>query len=249
MYRYLIFTILFTSISICQEIEEKTIEDNIIMFSLNHALQIPGGDLAKRFGNNSDISGTIMYKMKNNLLLSLETGFLFGGQVKENNLFNAIDGNNGSLISQNGEIPIIRLFQRGTRMDFNIGKYFTIPMEKSESGIVISIGIGYLYHKIFIETLTIELPQLNEELIKGYDRLCAGITTKQFIGYMHFSKKNNIRYLIGLESIQAFTKSLRGYNYNTQSIDNAQRKDYLFGFKTGFIIPINQRKVERYYIY
>ena len=229
--------------------EKKPKGDDIIMFSLNHSLQIPGGDLSKRFGNNSDISGTIMHKTKNNLIFNLEAGFLFGGNVKETNLFNAIDGNNGDLISQNGEIPIIRLFQRGTRVDFNFGKYFTIPMKHSESGIVISIGMGYLYHKIFIETLTIELPQLNEELIKGYDRLCAGLTTKQFIGYMHFSKKNNIRYLIGLESIQAFTKSLRGYNYNTQSIDDAQRKDYLFGFKTGFIIPINQRKVERYYIY
>jgi hypothetical protein len=249
MYRYLIFTILFSSISICQEVEKKTKEENIIMFSINHTVQIPGGDLAKRFGINSDISGTIMCKTKNNLLLSLETGFLFGGHVKENNLFNAIDGDDGSLISQNGEIPIIRLFQRGGHLDVNIGKYLKIPMKKSDSGILISIGMGYLYHKIFIETLTIELPQLNEELIKGYDRLCAGVTTKQFIGYMYFSKKNNIRFLIGLESIQAFTKSLRGYNYNTQSIDNAQRKDYLFGFKTGFIIPINQRKVERYYIY
>ena len=249
MYRYLIFTILFTNISICQEIEKKTKGENVIMFSLNHSFQIPSGDLAKRFGNNSDVSGTIMYKTKNNLLFNLETGFLFGEHVKENNLFNAIDGDNGSLISQNGEIPIIRLFQRGARMDFNIGKYLTIPMKNSESGILISIGMGYLYHKIFIETLTIDLPQLNEELIKGYDRLCAGITTKQFIGYMHFSKKTNIRYLIGLESIQAFTKSLREYNYNTQSIDDVQRKDYLFGFKTGFIIPINQRKVERYYIY
>ena len=249
MYRCLIFTLLLTGISICQEIEKKTKGDNEIIFSINHSLQIPGGDLAKRFGYNSDISGTIMYKTTKKLIFNLEAGFLFGGDVKENNLFNAIDGNNGTLISQNGEIPIIRLFQRGARVDFNLGKHFTIPMKNSESGIFISIGMGYLYHKIFIETLTIELPQLNEELIKGYDRLCAGFTTKQFIGYMHFSKKNNIRYLIGIESIQAFTKSLRGYNYNTQSINNTQRRDYLFGFKTGLIIPIKKRKAERYYIY
>ena len=28
-------------------------------------------------------------------------------------------------------------------------------------------GVGYIYHKIFIETLTIQLPQLDDELIKG----------------------------------------------------------------------------------
>ncbi len=249
MYRHLIFTILFTSIIFCQENNDKIKNENLIFFSLNHSIQFPGGDLAKRFGSNSDVSGTFMYKTQKNIIFNVESGFLFGNNVKDNALFNAIDGDNGSLISQNGEIPTIRLFQRGGHVDFNIGKYIKLKNKNSDSGILISIGMGYLYHKIFIETLTIELPQLSEELLKGYDRLSAGIATKQFIGYLHFSKKNNIRYLIGLESIQAFTQSLRGYNYNSQSIDNFKRKDYLFGLKTGFIIPINQRKVERYYIY
>ena len=110
--------------------------------------------------------------------------------LKETNLFDAIDGNNGTLISQNGEIPTIRLFERGAHMEICGGKYFSVESEKRESGIMISIGTGYMYHKIFIETLTTALPQLNDELIKGYDRLCGGLLTKQFIGYLHFSKKN-----------------------------------------------------------
>ena len=72
--------------------------------------------------------------------------------------------------------------------------------------LVFYFGLEWAIYIIkFIETLTVELPQLNEELIKGYDRLRAGFTTKQFIGYMYFSK-NNIRYLIGIESTKLLLK-------------------------------------------
>ena len=217
--------------------------------SVNHTFQIPAGDLAKRFGSNSNISLTASYKTHNDLIFEINGGVLFGPTVKEDNLFNAINGDNGTLISQNGEIPTIRLFQRGGHIDISSGKYFSLNSEKSESGIVLSIGTGYIYHKIFIETLTTELPQLNEELTKGYDRLSGGLLTKQFIGYLHFSKKTNIRYLIGLECVQAFTRDLRGYNYTTQTYVTENRRDYLFGIKCGFIVPIKQRQKERYYYY
>ena len=103
-------------------------------------------------------------------------------------------------------------------------------MKNSESGIFISIGMGYLYHKMFIETLTIELPQLNEELIKAMIDYTQGSQLNN-LSDICTSVKNNIRYLIGIESIQAFTKSLRGYNYNTQSINNTQRRDYFIWFE------------------
>ena len=74
-----------------------------------------------------------------------------------------------------------------------------------------------MYHKIFIETITVAIPQLNEELLKGYDRLSGGIVTKQFIGYFYFSKKNNIRFFFGIESVQGFTKDLREYSYTSQT--------------------------------
>ena len=230
--------------------QESNKEKNDILFiSVNHALQIPGGDLAQRFGTNSDISLTLSYKTNNDFIFEINGSVLFGPTVKENNVFDAINGDNGTLISQNGEIPTIRLFERGGHIDISCGRYFSLKSEKSESGIMLSIGTGYLYHKIFIETLTTELPQLSEELIKGYDRLSGGLLTKQFIGYLHFSKKTNIRYLFGLEFIQAFTKDLREYNYTNQAYVTANRMDYLFGLKCGFIVPIKQRQQERYYYY
>ena len=241
MLNFLIFIVFASYVVVGQESKD------ILSLSLNHTVQFPAGDLKTRFGHNSNINGTVLYEF-NEIILSAELGGIFGSQVKENNLFNAIDGNNGNLISQNGEIPTIRLFQRGGYMDVSIGKYIKIGNQQ-KSRIVISIGLGYLYHKIFIETLTTELPQLNNDIIKGYDRLCGGLFTKQFLGYRLKSEKSNVQFLIGCEFMQAFTKDLRQYNYTIQEEVSINRKDYLLGLKTGFIIPINQRKTGKYYYY
>ena len=164
-------------------------------------------------------------------------------------MFEPINGDDGDLISQNGEINDIRFFERGAHLDFSIGKYFKLPSKKNESAIILSIGTGYLYHKIFIETLVTEIPQLSEELLKGYDRLAGGVSIKQFIGYLYFSKNNNIRFLIGLETVQGFTKDLREYNYTSQTYVHEKRLDHLIGLKTGFIIPIKKRNTGKYYYY
>ena len=240
---------LISSTLVCQERNEGQKTNHSILLSINHAFQFPYGDMSKRFGNNSDISSTIMYKTSNNWMINLEGGFLFGPTVKENNIFNSIDGNNGDLINPVGEIPTIRLFERGAHLDISVGKYFSLKNKKHESGLVLSLGSGYMYHKIFIETITSELPQLNEELLKGYDRLSGGILLKQFFGYYFFSNRTNIRFFIGLEAIQGFTKNLRGYNYNTQTYVDTKRKDYLFGLKYGLIIPLKKRNTGKYYYY
>ena len=247
--RILLLITLASSALLAQVIEKDSQKNKLLLLSINHTFQIPAGNMADRFGNNSNISATVLYKTNKNVTIHLECGALFGPTVKEENLFDPINGNNGELISQTGEIPTIRLFERGAYIDINIGKHIQVSKNNDESGVLISLGAGYLYHKILIETLTTSLPQLNEDLIKGYDRLCGGVLAKEFIGYLHFSKKNNIRYIIGLEFIQAFTKDLRQYNYTTQSINNQKRIDHLFGLKTGFIIPITKRTSERYYYY
>lgn len=247
--RYLYIIYFLSTLTILSQESQIPINTQTIFFSINHAYQTPVGNLSNRFGHNSDISFTLAYLAKNNILVNLEAGFLFGPTVKEPTLFQLIDGDNGNLISQNGEIPTIRLFERGGHIDLNCGKFFEFKNTKNRSGIVLTFGLGYIYHKIFIETLVTQLPQINETLLKGYDQLHGGIVSKEFIGYMHLSKLNNIRFLIGLEAMQGFTKNLRGYNYDTQLFTDNTQIDHLIGIKCGIIIPIKQRSVERYYYF
>ncbi|MBF25343.1 MAG: hypothetical protein CMP49_02350 [Flavobacteriales bacterium] len=249
MNKLLIFFVFTSYLTLTQNNKQIGIQGDELFLSINHSFQIPSGDLANRFGNNSDLSLSLLYKKSNSLIVNFEGGAIFGPLVKEDNIFESIDGNEGVLISQNGEIPIIRLFERGARCDLSIGKFFSLTNDKYQSGIIISIGTGYMYHKILIETIVTELPQLNEELIKGYDRLCGGLLTKQFIGFMYFGNNNNIRFFLGLEAIQAFTKDLREYSYTTQEYLDENRLDYLFGLKCGFLIPIKKRNTGKYYYY
>ena len=102
--KYLCIICLFSySILFAQDKQNKL--SSTILFSVNHSLQKPLGELNKRFGINSDLSITTYWINSNNTIFSLEAGFLFGPTVKDNSIFNGIDGNNGYLISQNGEIP------------------------------------------------------------------------------------------------------------------------------------------------
>ena len=140
MNKVFIVIFLISSILLCQEKNEEQIKDHSILLSINHTIQIPYGDMAKRFGFSSDISSTIIYKTSNNWMINFEGGFLFGPHVKENNIFDAIDGNNGDLISPVGEIPTIRLFERGGHLDISLGKYFSLKNKKHESGLVLSLG-------------------------------------------------------------------------------------------------------------
>ena len=249
----IIIIILLSSELMSQELQKDTQKQSDILLSINHTFQIPGGDLSDRFGNNSNISMSIIYKNKHDFTITLEGGVIFGSEIKEKyniyNLFAPIIGDDGDLISQNGETPEIRLFERGGMFDINFGKYFKFNSTENESGILVSIGLGYIYHKIFIETIVTELPQLNDELLKGYDRLAGGVSIKQFVGYLYFSENNNIRFLIGLETVQGFTKDLREYNYTSQTYVHEKRLDHLIGLKTGFIIPIKKRNTGKYYYY
>ena len=127
-----ILIIVFGGVLFCasQEMVDKN-NSSTFLFSLNHSLQVPAGDLSKRYGNSSNISSSLMYKTKKDMFLSFEFGFNFGSNVKESNIFESIDGNNGYLISQNGEIPTIRLFQRGGTADISAGKFLKFNSKKT----------------------------------------------------------------------------------------------------------------------
>ena len=61
-------------------------------------------------------------------------------------------------------------------------------LENNLSGIYISTGIGYLQHQIFIDTKNQNIPQLDEEMKKGYDRFSNGLSTKFSIDYKYYNK-------------------------------------------------------------
>jgi len=224
-------------------------ETNIFMFALNYSHQFPEFDLKNRFGPNSAIGISLTKKNNSNYLFTFSGNWIIGNNIKEENIFNPIDGNNGDIINIDGQIPIIRLFERGAQLHFDFGKKIELNINNAESGIIPSFGLGYVYHKIFIETLMGEIPQLNENLLKGYDRLTGGFSLKQSIMFMYLSNNQKINFHIGLEIIECWTKDLRIQNYSTGITENENRFDLFIGLKAGWILPLRKRTTSSFYYY
>ena len=241
-----IFILIIIPIIVFSQTDET--KTSSFMFSVDYAYQFPAFDLKDRFGNNSSLGASLIQKNKNGYLLSLSGRWLFGNNIKEENIFDFIDGENGDIININGQIPIIRLFERGAQLHINFGKKLNLNIKKSESGIVPSIGFGYVYHKIFIETLLGETPQLNENLIKGYDRLSGGFSLKQSLTFMYLSDNNMKNFNFGIEIVECWAKDLRNYHYSNNSIPK-KRFDVFIGLKFGWIVPLKKRTTSNYYYY
>jgi len=230
---------------------QTSVKDSTIftaLFFASYAYQVPGNDLAKRFGNNSNIGGGCLIKTDKNLLFGIDFNFLFSNKVNEkDSLFKHISTSDGFIIGQDGLYAEVHLWQRGFNTSFKMGKLFPVFGPNPNSGIAIILGIGYLTHKIRIENRDKTAPPINGDYKRGYDRLSAGLSTSQFIGYMHLGNNKLISFFAGFELTQAWTKSRRIYDFDKMSRNDDKYFDTLYGIKIGWIIPLYKRLPDKYY--
>ncbi len=231
---------------------QKNIKDNaesMPMISFTYGYYFPGGDLAKRFGNNSGIGGAFQYKLKNNILLGVDGNFMFSRNVKEDSLLTSIDSDeNGYVFNKDGQVSQILLFERGYTLGATVGKIFPIIGPNPNSGLLIKAGVGFMQHKIRIEHQNDRIPQLEGDYKKGYDLLTNGLMLSQFIGYFNMSNSKFANFYIGYEIMEGFTKNRRQFNYATKSFDTTGRTDIWSGFKVGWCILLYKRTASNYYI-
>ena len=232
--------------AISQEKGRKEINSKIIQ--CNYTFQIPINKLAIDFGTNSAL-GLSFINNKSDFLLGLDANFMFGNNIKNDSLLQRIATEEGWLINASGELDTVLLYERGWNSHILLGKSFRFS-KKSLTGIYLYAGIGYIQHKIRLESNKTDLPQFEGDYIKGYDKFTNGLSTKLSVDYLYFSKQNSIKYNIGLEFINALTKNKRTYDFSTmQEYDNNLRIDQLIGMKFGIIIPINRNNEEKFYYY
>jgi len=218
---------------------------NAILFDYTH--QFPMFDLEKEFGDNSSVGISFIRKTNTNWLFAIDGSYIFGEKVKNEDLFDIIATEDGSLINKDGLFANVITFERGFSTFLSGGKAFLFSKENG-SGIYLTSGIGYMQHKIRIQTQEDFIPHLDDEYKKGYDRLSGGFSMKLNANYMYFSKKNNIKFFAGVELIKGWTKNLRAYNFDEMKYtSNEVRNDVLIGVKIGFIIPIFRRNQEEFH--
>lgn len=213
----------------------------------SYAIQFPDGDLAKRFGWNSNLGLDFAYKLKNNWILGINGSFIFGGTIRETHMFDSIVTSQGYVINTDGKYTDLRLYERGFTVSLTGGKVFPVWGPNKNSGFLIRGGLGFLQHNIRIETTGNLAPQLGPDYRKGYDRLTNGLMLSQFIGYLYLSNNRLFNFYCGFELMEAFTENRRTVNFDTGKHDGTKRFDALEGFRVGFILPLYKRDISNYY--
>jgi hypothetical protein len=228
--------------------------DSIVFTSLvspSAAICFPGGDLADRFGVNGALGGGFMIKTRKNWLYGLQYDFLFGNDVKQQEILDNLKTSGGFIISEAGTPAEIDMFERGHSVLLKGGKI--VPHLWGENtrigpnencGLLFMAGIGWLQHTIHITGTTL---QLTKEYKQGYDRLTYGLSASQFIGYFHLSNNRMLNFYIGMEFIEGWTVNRRGYNFDEMAADSEGRLDVMTCFKAGWMLPLYKKVSDEFY--
>jgi len=216
------------------------------LFGVNFGGQVPFGDLANRFGLNLRAGGSFLIKTKKNWVYGVDAFYMFSKNVKEDvtkNLKNA----EGQVTDNEGYPADLRITERGVGVHAQFGRVFNFDKELPNSGIIVTVGVGYLQHKINLYDVQRRIAAIHGDLIKGYDRLSGGISYSQFIGYLHISENRFLNYYLGFEFYETFARSFSKVNYTTGLPDTKQRFDGLVGFRLGWILPLYKKQPKEYY--
>jgi hypothetical protein len=228
----------------------KTAEaDKIAMIFPALGFQMPGGDMADRFGVSSSIGPGFQVKTKSNWIFGADINFIFGNQISEDSLIQNLLTVDGFVISDQGQVADLSFYERGFFAAARVGKVIPVFGSNPNSGIMITVGAGMLQHKIRIAVEDNLAAALRDDYKKGYDRLTNGFSTTQFIGYMHVGESRVSNFFAGFEFVQGWTKNRRSMNFDTMRRDDAERLDLLYGVKVGWLIPFRKRDAKDYYYY
>ena len=231
-------------------IAQKSASDSaekVFLLGPSFAYQVPGGDLVERFGYNFNVGGSFMRKLKSNWIFGIEGQFIFGDQLKQNNILDSISTQQGFLIGTNGVYADVFLYERGLQFFVKAGKVFPQFGSNPNSGIMATVGVGILQHKIRIENDDNNVPQVHSDYLKGYDRLTNGLSITEYIGWLYLGNNRIANFSAGFEFTQAFTQNRRSFNFDEMKRDDTRRLDLLFGLRLSWYIPFYKKKPRDFY--
>jgi hypothetical protein len=187
------------------------------------------------------------WKFKNNFYFGADGGFVFGNRLKDSSMFDDIYNSQGYISGWGGNQADVKFFMRGASAHIDLGYVWSGIGVNPNSGLWLKFGMGYFMHKIRIESLYDDVPQLEGEYRKGYDRFTMGFSTKQFIGYLYQADTKILNFYIGCEFVQGWDKMVRSYQFDLGGPDVELKLDFLISPKIGWLIPIYKRTPKEFY--
>ena len=230
----------------------QSIKDSSVFIPLitaGYGYYLPGGDMVNRFGANSSVFLNSELKLQSNWIVGVNGSYIFGKKIKDTPFYNITKDE--VFINSEGDQADVRLFERGFTVSATFGRMFATSKKRPNCGIVANVGAGFIQHKIKIEVIGNNVPQLDKNYKKGYDRLTNGLLLSQNIGYMFLSNNHLVNFYVGLEVMEGFTRNRRIYDFEKMQADTKSRMDILTGVKVAWILPLYKKvvKADNYYIY
>ncbi len=206
-------------------------------------------DLADRYGFLNHVGLMTGFKTKKNYFFGLNSCFLFGNDVRLKGVFDHLTDEYGNITDINGDIAALVVFSRGFSSNLTVGKILPFLNLNKNSGVFIHGGVGFLLHKMKIETNEQVVPQLELDYKKGYDRLTTGINFHYFIGYNFMATGRGYHFYGGLYGQNGFTKNRRDlfYDQPNEAVSKDIRRDTQIGLRLGWVIPIYKRQPKEFY--
>lgn len=246
--KFLFLLLFFTSTIFAQQ----NLKDSVIStpwVAVHYGGNIPQKDLAKKFGYLNHLGFIAGYKTNKNWFWGVESNFIFGDKINATGLFDELVDSNGNISDVNGDIAKVLVLARGFNANLSIGKVLPYLSFTKNSGFFINGGLGFLAHKMRVETQDHVVPQIELDYRKGYDRLVQGINFHQFLGYAFMSNSSLIKFYGGFYAQQGFTRNQRTIFFDQPNIPVSKEiiKDFQIGFRAGWFIPIYKRKPKDFY--
>ncbi|MDY0101653.1 MAG: hypothetical protein RBS07_01865 [Lentimicrobium sp.] len=232
---------------------QKSIGDSAIVAHLiygTYSYEIPGQDMAGRFGGFSQVGPGYLLKTRSNWILGVESSFGFGSTIKnEDEILKGITTSDGNVIDMSGVYADFQFNMRSFSAMGRVGKVIPVLGPNKNSGIMLTAGLGYLQHKIYIEHKDKSAPQITGEYVKGYDELKRGFVTNVFLGYLYLGNSNKVNFFAGLDFNLGFMKSGRPYSFTEMKFNTGSFTDTYGGVKVGWIFPVYKRAPKEFYYY
>lgn len=219
------------------------------LFQFQFGGYVPFGDMAELYGPFGSGGISVGRKTKSNFIFGADFNYFFGTQVHDaDTRFSELRFENGMVLGNEGEFIDVIVQKRGFAAGFYGGKIFNVFGPNPNSGLEIRLGVNFLEHRTWIESRMADIPPLEGEYRKGYDRKRAGFAAYQFIGYRNFSNSRFANFFVGVDFYQAFTVDYRTYNIDQMEFTDGEYFDFIVGIKAGWVIPIYKQLDERFYV-
>lgn len=213
-------------------------EVNGVLVQFEYGFSLPMHDLKERFGNFSSLGvSPLMYFHKPKISIGPAFHYHFGRSLKMDALSNIRD-EYGNIIGSDTQAATVEQRMRALNYGIYVSKLFNFSNTWDVHGLEIGLETGMLQHWYRLQDDSRTTTQLIDEYSMGYDLLTGGMYIEPHIAYTLMSHNERLNFKVGVKYNVAFTKDLRGYNYNTYEEMTDSRTDGFFSFFFNYSLPI-----------